>query len=553
MFSFLKSNLSILIIVLILFSYLGIKALNPDGWDGWGFGSAQVLMSSQHWAHDGFAKNYFLFIPYPYGKLTHYLDEPEFRNRPVETISGVLSLTRDQRLYYTHYPPLFLFPYASIAKLGIDARPVYRIFSLLISLTGLLFFYLFIKSVSNKIIATIASAYYGFSVMFLNYADSIATQPFTLFFTFLILFLSVLAGRNYENQNVLKKYSWAIWFAYLALSLLSYDATFYIFAFIILYDLLVLKKFLWKRWLIFALAPILGFGAQVVQNTWYLGWHNMISDFSGIYANRTFRGVKNFMAGLLMPFHSMASIETFFIFKKTVIALTSAAAIFGILWKFRQKINLNLNYFKIIIVLAVAAVAQPFFINATGGWPYQGVLTAAFWGLLIGAASIFINDILKKDSDILGKWYFWVLTAIILILWSVQFYSTLTYVRDWPNNRPDQKVLEFSKEIKNIYLGEEKMAFRIIPQNQIWRSQFATFSMEYYFGMPKIDFANSHDLLTDFWWLRKISEYPYYSFIVADNKAGIDNLYSEIKKTLPNSVSEIKNIQSQYFFTVGPK
>ena len=60
--SFIKENFLILIVILILFSYLGIKALDPNGWDGWGFGSAQTLMSGKYWAKNGFAKNYFLFF-----------------------------------------------------------------------------------------------------------------------------------------------------------------------------------------------------------------------------------------------------------------------------------------------------------------------------------------------------------------------------------------------------------------------------------------------------------------------------------------------------------
>lgn len=518
--------------------------MNDNGWDGWGLGSAQTLMSSQYWAKDGFAKNYFLFIPQPYSKLTHYFDEPEFRNRPVETISGVLSLTRDRRLYYTHYPPLYLFPYALIAKMGIEARSVYRIFSLLISLVGLIFFYLFIKSVSNKTIATIASIYYGFSVTFLNYADSISVQPWDILFIFLMLYLN----SKEKRRDIF------IWPAYLALSLSSYDATFYIFAFLVLYDIFILKKILWKRWLVLALAPILGFALQVLQNAWYLGWQNVISDFSGVYANRTFRGVKNFTAGLIMPFHSMSSIKTVFVFKKTIITLMSAAAIFGILLKFREKINFNRNYFKIIFALAIAAIAQPFFINATGGWPFQGILTAAFWGLLIGTASIFIINIFKqKESRVYKTVSFGILTAIILMLWSAQFYSTLTYVKDWPNNHPDQKVIEFSKELKKIYPNEEKMVFRIIPQNQIWRSQFATFNIEYYFGMPKIDFANINDLLTDFWWLRNISEYPFYSLVTADNKMELEKIRQSLTAKNIKNISTITNIQNQYIFIAGPK
>ena len=483
MLGFLKTNLPILIIILILFFYLGIKALDENSWDGWGFGSAQTLMSSQYWARDGFIKNYFLFIPSPYSKLTPYLDFPEFRNRPINTSNG--ELARDRRLYYTHYPPLYLFPYAIMAKLGIESRATFRVFSLLVSLAGFLFFYLFIKSISNKTVAAFASIYYGFSVTFLNYADSVSIQPWTVLFTFLILYLSIRAWKSFNVPEKYKEHNLYIWFAYLALSLSSYDATFFIFAYLILFDIFVLKKLLWKKWLIFASAPILGFALQVIQNTWYLGWQNMINDFYRYYAERAIDNAKNFMIGIAAPLVSMTGIKTLYFFKKTFIALGSAVLIIGLLWKLRTKSNTDSDFFKIIGVLTVAAATQPFFLNVTGWWPYQGVLTAPFWGLLIGAASASLLQYIAVLKHLKEKMWFIILFLVIFGFWFVRFYDTLGYIKNWPNNRPDQKVIEFSKEIKKFYPDEEKLAFRIYPKNPIWKSQFPVFNFEYYLGMPK--------------------------------------------------------------------
>lgn len=545
-----KKNLSILIIIVVLGSYLGVKAFDENGWDGWGFASAQVIVSNEYWIRDGFIKNYFLQQIYPYSKITQYLDYPEFRNRPIDTMNG--PLTRSH-IYYTHYPPLYLVPYFVLQKMGIVDRAFLRLFALSVSLLALYCFYWFIKSVADKKVAIIASLYYGFSVTFLNYADSVQTPPWSALSMFVIMALSILAKNNFENLKKYRRYALIIWGAYLISSLLSYDATFYIFAYLVLFDIFILKKFLWKKWLFWASAPILGFTLQIIQNVWYLGWNEMINDLSDVYAERTFRGAKNFIIGLIAPFYSMTSVKTIFIFKKTIITLTSAVAILGILWKFGQKIGPDFNYFKMVFVLATAAIVQPFFINATGGWPYQGVLTAPFWGLLIGAGSVFvINAFKNKESIIYKTMSFGILTAAILMLWSAQFYSTLNYMKDWPNNRPNQKVIEFSKTIKSMEPGKERVAFRIMPKDPIWNNQFPIFYFEYYLGMLKIDFANSHDLLVDFWWLRKTSEYPYYSFVIADNKTEIKNLRNEIKKTLPNSVSEIKNIQGQYVFVVNP-
>ena len=553
MINIIKKNLPILIIVIVLASYLGIKALDETGWDGWGFGSAQTLMSSEYWARDGFAKNYFLFIASPYSKLIHYLDEPEFRNRQIETSGGALA--RDRRLYYTHYPPLYIFPYALLRKIGLENRSVFRIFSLLISLTGLIFFYLFIKSISNKTIAVIASIYYGFSVTFLNYADSISVQPWDILFTFLILYLSVLAWRSFDNPRKYQRYNLLMWPIYLALSLLSYDATFFIFAYLILFDVLILKKFLWKKWLIFALAPIIGFALQIIQNTWYLGWNDMINDFYRYYTERAIGSFKNFILGLIAPFVSMTSVITIYFFKKTVVTLGSAILIIGILWRLRKKISLNPYFFKILFVLAAAAVSQPFFLNVTGLWPFQGILTAPFWGLLIGASSLFIIETFKQKlgAGHKEKFIFSILGIIILGFWAYQLFNTWNYIKDWPNNKPDTKVIEFSKTIKTFYPNEEKMAFRILPKNPIWKSQYGTFNMDYYFGMPKIDFANIEDLLTDFWWLRNRSEYSFYSLIVSENKMDVEKIRWELANKNIKNISPVMEIQGQYIFTVGPK
>ncbi|MEK7198004.1 MAG: hypothetical protein AAB648_00890, partial [Patescibacteria group bacterium] len=159
MVTFIKQNILILALILILSLYLGVKSFE-NGWDGWGFGSAQTLMSSQYWARDGFAKNYFLFIPSPYSKLIKYIDELEFRNRTIDNFDGAL---KRNRIYYTHYPPLYLAPYALLTKIGVENRAVFRIFSILISLSALFLFYFFIKSVINKTVASIASVYYGLS------------------------------------------------------------------------------------------------------------------------------------------------------------------------------------------------------------------------------------------------------------------------------------------------------------------------------------------------------------------------------------------------------
>jgi ABC-type uncharacterized transport system YnjBCD permease subunit len=60
------SHILFIVFILVLAIYLGLKTLPEDGWDDWGFGSAQTLMTMKHWSEDGMIHSKFLFIPIGY-------------------------------------------------------------------------------------------------------------------------------------------------------------------------------------------------------------------------------------------------------------------------------------------------------------------------------------------------------------------------------------------------------------------------------------------------------------------------------------------------------
>lgn len=561
-----KNNLPILIIILILAIYLGTKASDEHNWDGWGFGSAQTLMSSQWWAQDSPFKNYFLFTPYSYSKLARYLNEPEWFTRPKDKAGGALIR---QKVHYTHYPAGYLIPYALLAKSGFESPFPSRLLSLVISLTALFLFYWFIKLIANKTsnntfpigkilsnfsiktTALLATIYYGFSFTFLNFAYSTSTQPLTIFFMFLTLLLSVKAVQGYENSATYK-YNLGIWLSFFALSLSSFDATFFMFAWLVGLDAIILKRIFWKKWLIFASAPISAFTLQILQNAWYLGWQDALKDIYHSYLTRVLGSPKNFLIGLVTPFVSMTGIKSFWIFKKTILTLVIALIAIGSLWKLKEELA-RPYFFRFLFVLALAVIAQPFFINVTGLWPYQGVLAAPFWGFVVGVGSIFLlqySAVLKYSKK---KMVFTILAFAIAGLWFAQLYNTWLSLKDWPY-KPKVEVIRFSEEIKKLHPGQEKFAFRILPQNPIWKSQFTTFNMEYYMGMLTFDFTNPKDLLTDFYWLRNRSEYPFYSFVIAENENQVKDIKREIQGGInPSKVSDIQKLEALYLFTVSPK
>ncbi len=250
----LKTHIWFVVLLLILAVYSGLKTLPEDGWDGWGdAGSAGTMMTMKQWATDGMFYHKFLFIPMGYSKIIRYLDEPKISHLARGTVVGGLV---GQWTHYNHYPSGYLIPSGILAKLGFESRHWFRLLALLFSLAGLVLFYAFFCRISNKIIAFLAVLYYGGSIAFLDFASDLANHPIDDFFRFLILFLSVLAVRAVDNIKKYKIYNIFLWLCYFLLAISSYDSTFFIFVWLVGLDIITFRKFLWKKCLLFASAPV---------------------------------------------------------------------------------------------------------------------------------------------------------------------------------------------------------------------------------------------------------------------------------------------------------
>src|SRR3989344_8700687 len=87
-----KAHLAFIILATTLATYIGIKSFSEKGWSSWydGIGDAQTILSSKHWANDGFFYSKFLAIPIGYSKTVRYLDEPQMRHHARGTVTGGL-------------------------------------------------------------------------------------------------------------------------------------------------------------------------------------------------------------------------------------------------------------------------------------------------------------------------------------------------------------------------------------------------------------------------------------------------------------------------------
>ncbi|MFC1756621.1 hypothetical protein ACFLZC_00465 [Patescibacteria group bacterium] len=523
--NFLKAHFLFIILLIILAVYLGLKTVPEDGWDEWGFGTAQVLMSAKYWAEDGIVNHKFLTIPMGYNKVVQYLDEPEMRHHARGAVTGGLI---GRRLYYTHYPSGYVFPPTLLMKLGIDyvERHWYRILSLMFSLSALIFMYAFFCYLSNRLIAFLATLYYAGSTMFLGFADTVCTPPVDDFFRFLILLLSVLAFRSVSDVKKFRIYNIAIWASYLLLSISSYDSTFFIFVWLVGLDIIIFKKFLWKRWLIFALAPILAFCLQVLQNIWYFGdWRTLWLDTMGA-------GVAKAQSGSLWL--HIKSISRSFYLLTGFSALWSTLGIAGLFvgfWKFKKSFQLKNFYTNniiwILIILFLAGSIFPF-LFAGGVFEYQGRQMAPFVGLLFGLIIYLVG---KNLFSLRRKKILIVLFFIVLVFWAGQIIRTIDYVKDWPNNTIDKNIVEFSKSLKE---KKDGVVFRIdnLPSK---RYPNIDPRVEYYIELPVLSFENREDLINDYNWLKNRSEFPFKAIILAtdqEEKEKIKLLFEDNKEVI---------------------
>lgn len=564
------ANLPFIILILVLGTYLNIRAIPENSWDGWRVGSAQTLLSSKHWVNDGFFKSYLLFLPQGYSKVVRYFDDPELRQHAHGTIAGGLI---GQRLYYTHVPPGYLLPTALLMKLGVENRFWFRFLEIIFSLSSLVFLYWLLTMIYNRIGAFIGVFFYGISIMFLNYADSLANQPLDAFLSLAIIALSVAAIKNQK-----KYFDFLIWILYFILAASSYDSTFFVFAWLVGLDLIIERKFRWKKWLFWALAPILAFGLQILQNTLYLGWHDMLMDFYGIF-NLKIMGPKQ---SFLIP-RIQRLIDPFDWFIGVKYGLGALIAISGFIYAWIIK---KTEDSRLIKYLALAGITVLFnFLLFPSLFFYQAKIIAVFGGLLMAMIILETIKYLRQSENLNKKLkvlYFLVL-FFIAGLFILQVRRSYVYSQK-SDNSFDLQAIALDKKIKNLVTGdkivmqmigldreispssanlpyarpEEKTIFQLYgrhdrmtgndPYPQIRPED------EYYVGSPILGFARISDLIRDLGYLKKRSEFPFSAIILSDQKEALEKIRGDIiVKKISKSNLKIIKLESDKFALIVPE
>lgn len=544
-------------LVIIIGVYLTVKATNENSWDGWGIGSTQTMLSIKYWVTDGWTKHYFLHIPAGYSKAAVHFDNPELRQHAWVDVTG----NKDEKqIYYTHYPSGYAFPSAFLMEIGFKNRFWFRFFQILVSLASLFLLYKFFSLIVDRIIAFSATLFYMISVPFLDFADDLANMPIDDFFRFLILLLSILALRHIGNAKKYIIYNFGIWFVYFLLVISSYDSTFFIFAWLIGLDIFIARKILWKKWLIFASAPILGFGLQMIQNSLYMGFSNMISDFSGasnfiVFASNSIQKFihQRFLEGLLFPITSAFGFD--FRARYLLLFIIIVLAILFLFKRSKNLANLVPSAFRYLAILGISGFVQSLVL--TDNHPYKGRLLGVAVAFLVGIFIFYIIQIMRKKIKIqpLGAL---LLIFITVFIWFLQINRTLAYIKEWPNNVYDPAIINFSQELKAVLADrsiKDGIVFTLFPSKPYGdlTDTMARYYDMYYYDKLILSFDNPALLVKDYQGLKKISKHPFSAIIIMKDKSQIDNFLELIQKTSPElSEKSIKSfmVQDKYILII---
>ncbi len=284
------------VFMLFLSVFLLLRAKDEYRWSDWGSGDAQTILSINQWEKGGWLASKLLFTPQGYARAIGMLDEPQLSHHAHGSSASSLC-DIGPKLRYTHYPSGYLVPYALLFKFG-HSIFLLRCLAVFFSLSALVFMYISFSLIVSSRVAFLAVSFYALSRAFLGYADSLANQPLDDFFRFAFMLATILSARLVSSRA--KRISLVLaWLIEFFLSLSSFDSVFFVFGWLIGWDFLERRPLRWRRYLVFAMAPLLAHTLCFFQNAWYLGLSGALADIKGVFlAKSCAAGASSVIGGL---------------------------------------------------------------------------------------------------------------------------------------------------------------------------------------------------------------------------------------------------------------
>ena len=539
-------SLALVVFLIILATVLAIRASDEYRWSDWGFGDAQTMLSLRQWEEGGWIHNYLLFKPQGYAKAVDLLDEPELRHHAHGTCPGS-SPRVGPRLLYTHYPAGYLIPYAILFRVGLDGLVAARMLSLLFSFGALVLMYLvFAKFTSPKISFT-AVLFYGLSSAFLGYADSLANQPLDDLLRFGFMLAVVMATRSGSEQHR-SRWMVAAWIMEFILSLVSFDSVFFLYAWLIGWDLLEKRGFRWKTYLLFSLAPISAHSLQFLQNVWYLGWNDAFIDIKDAFLlkNGADQGYNVGQGRLVVIVESLYIM--FDNMLKPIWITALVAALYAVYAAFLRDQDKEFPTLKLLAILLLCGLAFVLVLPHAARMPYEARQMVPFVSLLMAGFTWTFPSVFKRsmqhgeeggeptavpDARIAVP-YLLLAPILLLIMWSRFAFSDRTPIYELGMRKEEMK---FAQQLPNLPTRYEPIYFDMGAFSIYWDPKYVPgFPQilpltEYYAGSsPILCFNEAEKAAEDIVTMIRLGAPRFSPIIIARNAKDLDRVIDALER-----------------------
>lgn len=561
-------HVALAVFLVFLTAFLAVRAVDEFRWSDWGFGDAQSMLSLRQWEEGGWFANYFLFIPQGYAKVIGLFDDPNLRQHAHGTCPGS-SPRIGPRLWYTHYPAGYLIPYAAFFRLGLDGLAAARLLSVFFSIAALILMYAVFAKITSPRVSFLAVFFYGLTPGFLGYADALANQPIDDLLRFGFMLAVVMSTRAAE-AGLRRRWMIAAWCMEFALSLSSFDSVFFIFLWIIGWDIIEGLGFRWKRYLLFSLAPLSAHGLQFLQNVWYLGFRDALIDIKDAFLLKNAADPNyNLGQGRLAVILGTIGILFNNLFQPGILvaALLVAYLVFTALLRGQE--DDGLPTLRLLSVLFFCGLAFIVILPHAARMPYESRQMMPFAALLVSgvvwSSGSVLRDGLKGDRagepvyrKIVRPVYLFVVTGLIFVV-TYRFVqldrqpvyyipdaeTDLQYAGEIENNRRfdlmrfrqiREEVL-FARELKKVPTQYEPVYFSVGGFSLFWDPKYVPGYpqimpiTEYYAGSrPVLCFDAAEALAKDLAYLARKSPFPFSPVFVASNPEDIERLRATLQK-----------------------
>jgi hypothetical protein len=552
-------------LILVLFIYLGVRASDEDRWSDWGFGDAQTLLSLKQWNENGWAANYFLFIPQGYAKVIQIFDDQQLRHHAHGDCPGS-SPRIAPRLWYTHYPAGYLVPYAAMFATGLQTKFAAQMLSIVFSLLALMLMYATFARITGPAVSFFATLFYAVSRPFLNYADTLANQPLDDLLRFGFMLAVVLSTRS-ESDKSRRRWMIAAWVLEFALSLSSFDSVFFLFVWLVGWDLLERRGFRWKIWFIYGMAPVTAHGLQFLQNVWYLGFNDAVIDIKDAFILKN-GGDAGYNKGVN---RLTVIVGTFWIVFKGIIynlklLWAMLIAYLGYILFLKDRNDKTLPSAGLLLLLFFSGLSFMLILPHAARMPYEArqmlpLVSLIVAGLTVATIKTVISlirgetpvaAIIRKKGSAL-----FVIVAIITLLLTAKECVTVDRTPIYPPQlkyMPDFKLAKILGEgLKSVY---EPVIFDIDGFQLFWGEfdyvpgypQIMPLTEFYAGSRPILCFRTAESLAMDLIYLLNKSPYRFSPIITSTNRGLVYMVLSIMEKNgaLNGTEAKIYNVMDNY-------